>query len=220
VVASLVNDARASRRKPWWYDYRELIRPQFAQLLSYEAGASSVRAYSPTLITALLQTADYARALRSESVKDPGARDRLVGLLAERQKMVGGDDAFEAHFIVDEAALRRCIGGASIMGGQLDHLLERMLQPRTVLRVLPLSVGAHPSLNGPFVVLRLAEGADDVVFLEGTKGDTISHEDMEESAWYGEVFERLDSLSLSARDSEDMIRALRKEFAEIERRDV
>lgn len=213
LIDSLVAAARASRLKPWWQEYHEVIRPQFAQLLSYETGASAVWTYSPTMITALLQTADYARAVRSEGVADQHKRDQLVHLLLRRQEIFEGDDAPEAHFIVDEAALRRWVGGPAVMAEQLGHLLECMGRPRISIQVLPFSAGANPSLSGPFVLLRLPDSNDDVVFLEGNAGDMISHEDEEMRSKYFEYFERLTAKCLSQDASATFIRAVQLEFA-------
>lgn len=217
VVGSLVEAARASRKKPWWYDFRALIRPQFAQLLAHEAGAVGVSAYSPTTIPSLLQTEGYVRSLREETVPDPEEREQLVQLLMRRQQLLAQDETLEAQFVVDEAALRRWIGGASIMSAQLEHILDCMSRPRNKIQVMPFAAGAHPALAGPFVLLELEERDDDVVFLEGGygDGDTLSHDDKRLRQRYVDVFGKLQDRALSRGASARLIREIQKEFTAV-----
>lgn len=88
-----------------------------------------------------------------------------------------------------------------------------MGRPRISIQVLPFSAGANPSLSGPFVLLRLPDSNDDVVFLEGNAGDMISHEDEEMRSKYFDYFERLTAKCLSQDASATFIRAVQLEFA-------
>ncbi|WP_034263991.1 helix-turn-helix domain-containing protein [Actinospica robiniae] len=211
-VAGLVAAARASRRKPWWYEFHELIRPQFAELLSHEAGARSIRAFSPTIITALLQTDGYARALRAETIVDQAKRDRLVDLLVKRQALLREDNEVVTHFIVAEAALHLQVGGPAVMTEQLGHLLQCMQSPQTTVRVLPYTAGAHPALSGSVVLLQLADEDNDVVFLEGAEDDVISHDDALRRETYNAVFQRLESKALGQDASADLIRKVQESY--------
>jgi hypothetical protein len=171
-----------------------------------------VRAFNPTIITALLQTEDYARALRTETIPDPDKRNRLVELLVKRQALLHADGELTAHFIVAEAALHLWVGGRTVMIEQLGHLLECMQRPGTTVRVLPFTAGAHPALNGPIVLLQRVDEDDDVVFLEGAEGDIISHDDQPRLETYSGFLDRLDSMALPQDASADLIRRVQKTY--------
>ena len=212
-VELLVAAARASRGRPWWHTYHELIRPQFAELLTYESTASAYRTYNPTIITSLLQHPEYATALRVHTVPNPEIRERLVELLAGRQERFYDDGTPVASFIVDEAALRRTVGGAAIMAKQASFLKNQMQKSNTSIRILPFTAGAHSSLSGPFILLEFPDDDDDVIFFEGIQGDTISREDNALRTRYFEIFDELWEKSLTEDASADMLDRLHEQYA-------
>ena len=199
---SLLEAARKSRGKPWWQEFHELIRPPFAQLLAFENSSSLVRAYSPVVIPALLQTTAYADALREHTVPDAARRAQMIELLQKRQELFDSPDMPEVAFVIDESALRRWAGGPTVMHDQLVHLKEMMGRPRVSVRILPFTAGAHGALGGSFILLESKDGDDDVVFFEGAQGDTITREDHELHAHYVELFESLSAQAL--RNGEDV----------------
>jgi transcriptional regulator with XRE-family HTH domain len=211
-VDRFITSARQSRKKPWWHNYRELIRPQFAEMLAYESGASVSRTYSPTIVPALIQTRDYAQALGTASISDPYKRDRLTELLMRRQALVCDGRDLKTEFIVDEAALHRWVGSRAIMSEQLSYLLECGRRPRTIIRVLPYTAGAHPALAGPLVLLQLTYDEEDVVFLEAANSDTISHGDPQMQQKYGGIFAQLESLALSEQESTELLGRIQREY--------
>jgi hypothetical protein len=211
-VERLVAAARVSKVRPWWHEYHELIRPQYAQLIEYEEGASRIRVYHPTVIPALLQTARYAHEVKSP-VKDEAVRSRLVDLLIGRQRMLEENDGTAADFIVDESALIRPAGGKELMVEQLSALLDAMKRSNYSIRVLPLAAGLHPGISGPFILLDLPDGDGNVIFLEGATDDIISREDGDPRERFAGAFQCLTNLALSPEDSAARIAEQQAVFA-------
>ncbi|WP_406353078.1 helix-turn-helix domain-containing protein [Streptomyces sp. NBC_00658] len=172
----LEDSTRGSRRPPWWSPYKEVVDPQFAIYLGFESTADALYAYHPTYIPGLLQTEDYTRALL-EKRYSPERLDAVVGLRGERQeRLLRGDDKPELKFLVDEAALRRWIGGPAVMRDQLQHVKSVAGQPHVTLGVVPFAIGAHPVLRSGSIALTFTDD-DDVLFAETSSGALTTRND-------------------------------------------
>ena len=125
--------------------------PWFRSWIEHEQRAASLRIWQLGVLSGLLQTADYARAILTVN---PGVTDDEVGarLAArlERQAVLTRDDPLTAWFLVDEAALRRCVGSPEVMSGQLAHLAGIARLPKVTIQVVPNI--AHAGLLGGFAV--------------------------------------------------------------------
>jgi transcriptional regulator with XRE-family HTH domain len=166
-MENLMQLARETREKPWWYEYGDL---QLAHA-DYEAEASSILLFSPMLVPGLLQTPDYARAvLRAICFDLPSEKiERLVEFRMKRQKLLTEPDPPSLWAVIDEAVLCRMIGGHKVMHQQLKSLIEMANLPNVTLQILPFSGGAHAGLDGPFYVIRYIEPTDrDMVYFEHT----------------------------------------------------
>jgi transcriptional regulator with XRE-family HTH domain len=225
-IEDLVESARASRRPAWWSKYRDLMDPKFQELLGFEGSASIIRAFNPLLVPGLLQTEDYARALIEEQMDvqeleaDPGRADRIVQARLERQALLVGDDSPQMFFILDEAVLRRRVGGTQTMLGQLQHLKELALRPRIDLQVVSFNVGAYSGLWGPFVVFELDDYQDEfthgeiIVFLENAGADYLIRDDPEQSTLYVERFFRLEQIASPKGDAEKVLDSVIEQMSE------
>ena len=129
--------------------------PWFRSWVEHEQNAASLRIWQPGVLSGLLQTADYARAILTVN---PGVTQDEVGarLAArlERQAILARDEPPTAWFLVDEAALRRHIGPPEIMAAQLAHLAGLARLPNVTIQVVP-SI-AHAGLLGGFAVAERA----------------------------------------------------------------
>ncbi|WP_416972502.1 helix-turn-helix domain-containing protein [Streptomyces sp. 4F14] len=123
----------------------------FLPFIELEAQAARLRVFESQIIPGLLQTEDYARAMLM-AVR-PDNLDDLVAARMTRQAIFERPEPPQCWFILDEQALRRCIGGPQIMAAQLERLLSAGKDPRTVIQVVPDEVPAHPGLAGPFTLL-------------------------------------------------------------------
>ncbi len=131
-----------------------------------EREAATLRTWEPAVVPGLLQTEEYAQAVMCTRVMDTRDQiDQWVAARMERQTILARDEPPMLWAVIDEAVLRRPVGGAGAMRGQLDHLMEAGQRPRVVLQVIPLSVGAHEGLRGPFVIADF-DDAPSIVYLE------------------------------------------------------
>ena len=195
---------RAARERAWWSDYAKVLSPQYLEFVGYEAAASTLRQFHPLVIPGLLQTTEYAQAL-AEGLSDPDERP-VVSAAGEvrnrRQELFDRENAPKCFFVFDEAAIRRQVGGAGVMKHQLKHILGLVARPTVTVQIVPFSAGAHPGMNGPFVILEFPDAEDDdVLYLEKGSGSLISRDVREDIVGYREAFERLRAISLSPEDS-------------------
>ena len=211
---SLVQLARDSRQKGWWHAYSDTMQPQMATYIGLESAASEIRIYEVSLIPGLLQTEDYARAvIRAGMVNSPAEDiERRVSLLMARQPAVVRDDPPKIWAVLDEAALRRRVGGAGLMRLQLEHLLAQAALPNVAVQVIPFAGGAHPAMGRPFIILVFPERVDtDVVYLEDLTS-ALYLEDVAEVDRYNVFFNHLRATALSFDDSAALITSVLKEM--------
>jgi transcriptional regulator with XRE-family HTH domain len=210
---SLVQLARDSRQKGWWHAYSDTIQPQFATYLGLESAASEIHIYEVSLIPGLLQTEDYARAVISAGQMGPRDDiDRRVALRMARQPALTREDPPRVWAVLDEAALRRRVGGAGLMRLQLEHLLELADLKNVALQVIPFGGGAHPAMGRPFIILVFPERVDpDVVYLEDLTS-ALYVEDVDEVDRYNVFFNHLRATALSFDDSAALISSVLKDM--------
>jgi len=211
---SLVQLARESRQKGWWHAYSDSIEPRFANYVGLEDAAAEIRTYEVNLIPGLLQTEDYARVVISAgNLTAPHSEvDRLVALRMARQPMLTGDAPPQMWAVLDEAVLRRTVGGRGLMRLQLEHLAELATLPNVAVQVIPFSSGAHPGMGKPFVILAFPERADpDVVYLEDLTS-ALYVEDLHQVDRYNVLFNHLRATALSFEDSAALITSAMKEM--------
>ncbi|MDP9849778.1 helix-turn-helix domain-containing protein [Streptosporangium lutulentum] len=210
---ALVQLAKQARERGWWHAYSDVIPQWFQVYVGLEAEASSLRNYEPELVHGLLQTEDYARAVyQAARVMDaPDEIERHVSLRMARQDVITRSEQ-PMHFwaIMNEAALRRRVGGACVMKDQLRHLVEVSAQPNVTLQVLPYGIGAHAAMLGSFAILSFSEGASEVAYLEYMTG-SLYLEKPEEVRAYTLTYDHLRASALDPRDSIAMVAKLVKE---------
>ncbi len=210
---SLVQLARESRQKGWWHAYGDSVQPHFGTYLGLESAASEIRIYEVNLIPGLLQTEEYARAVISAGMVDKPRADveRSVALRMERQQ-VARTIMPKVWAVLDEAALRRQVGGPEVMRIQLEHLREVGSQRNVSLQVIPFGGGAHPAMGRPFVILSFGEDLDpDVVYLEDLTS-ALWVENVDEIDRYNVFFNHLSATALSFESSAALMTAVLKEM--------
>jgi len=144
-----------------------------------EAAAVMLRTYEPLLAPGLLQVESYARAVLSTRIGDgPDEIDEMVSARLARQQILERDRSPALWAILDVGILRRCVGGPGIMRLQCRHLHEMASRPDIVIRVIPLSTGAHEGLSGGFVIADLPEGKPPVAYLDNAaQGQTAGDQE-------------------------------------------
>jgi transcriptional regulator with XRE-family HTH domain len=211
---SLVQLARDSRQKGWWHAYSDTMQPQFVTYVGLESAAAEIRIYEVSLIPELLQTEDYARAVIRSGMMNSPAEDveRRVALRMARQPAITRDYPPKVWAVLDEAALRRRVGGAGLMRLQLEHLLAQATLPNVAVQVIPFGGGAHPAMGRPFIILVFPERVDtDVVYLEDLTS-ALYLEDVADVDRYNVFFNHLRASALSFDDSAALIASVLKEM--------
>jgi transcriptional regulator with XRE-family HTH domain len=213
VLSGLLKLAKDARQRGWWYSYRDVLLSRFELFLGLESEADTIRDFDLTMIPGLLQTEDYARELiRGLMAHDAAEVERRVELRMARQKVLTREDPPQLWAILDEAAVRRVVGGKAIMKTQLLHLADCAEQGRITLQVLPYGAGPHPGQAGPFIILGFADPTEpEVVYMETVAGN-LYVDKPEEVRVFSTVFDQLRAVALSPAQSKAMLQALAGEL--------
>jgi transcriptional regulator with XRE-family HTH domain len=193
----LIALARMARQKPWWQEAR-------AAIPAHEAEASAMRCFQSSVVPGLAQTRAYAHAVvtnRTPGQIRPDELDTRVDVRMRRKhEILGRDEPPVFDIILDEAVLRRAIGGADVHREQLEHLVALAAAPTITIQVVPFSAGAMTAA-GSFVILQFPDEADDdVVYLESALLENFIERPMETAPYHSE-FKWLSSIALSPADS-------------------
>lgn len=199
-VSELEEAARGSKGQSWWSEYSDVMTPVFAQFLSYESSATLIRAYHPSLIPGLLQTTDYANALFDVSPTDTRRLQRTLDMRLARQERILQEGGPKVEVVLDEAALRRQIGGPATMRQQLAHIKELASGEQVSAFALPFTAGAHDSLESSFFLLSFQD-EEDALYVAGPGGTLTNRDDREVIARYQECYEDLRSKALPETDT-------------------
>lgn len=198
--------ARASRERTWWSTSD--LSKALAQLIEYENAAYLSRHYQDLVVPGLLQTADYMRtSTRQLAPNMPESQvDRVIEVRLKRQDLLRRAEPPLLFFILDEAVIRRIVGGKDLMLDQLRQLIAAADMPNITVEVVPFTAGLVPGLQAPFVIHEFSDAADDeLLYLESPRGDVLSRDDPEEILTYREDFERLRRASLGPEKTIDFL---------------
>ena len=167
-VAEFVVLAREANTPGWWQRYGDVLPQWFRTYVDLESAASLIRTYEGQLVPGLLQTDDYIRAVVHDASLEPSEDvGRRVRLRMARQTVLTREHPPRLWAVVDEAALRRPVGGREVMRGQLERLIAATKLPNVTLQILPFAGGAHPAMVSAFSILRFSDRElPDVVYLE------------------------------------------------------
>jgi hypothetical protein len=161
--------ARDANLTGWWHRYGDVLPNWFQPYLGLETAAALIRTYEVQFVPGLLQTSDYARAvvLLGHGRAPADEIERRVSLRMARQQLLARPDPPQLWAVVDEAALRRPIGGHDVMRAQIEALIEATKLPNVRLQVIPFLAGGHAAAGGAFSILRFPDqDLPDVVYIE------------------------------------------------------
>jgi hypothetical protein len=161
--------ARDANMPGWWHRYSDVLPTWFQPYLGLETAAALIRTYEVQFVPGLLQTKEYARAVVTLGHGRASAEEieRRVSLRMARQQLLTRPDPPQLWAVVDEAALRRPIGGQEVMRAQLEALIEATKLPNIRLQVIPFLAGGHAAAGGAFSILRFPDqDLPDVVYIE------------------------------------------------------
>jgi hypothetical protein len=167
--AEMLALARQGNAQDWWAQYADLLPDWFEAYLSLEAAASLIRTFDLQFVHGLFQTEDYARAVTGLGHRAAPAAEteRRVSLRMKRQDLLTSLDPLRVWSVMDEAALRRPVGGRQVIKDQLERLIDVAALPHVTLQVVPFRRGGHAGAGGSFTVLRFAgPELPDVLYIE------------------------------------------------------
>lgn len=206
---NLMTLAREGKQRGWWQDYAL----PYATFVGLEAEARSIDVYQSGVVPGLLQTEEYGRAMLRTEVPpfSPEELEQRVRARLTRQELLTAHtdgDQLQYHVVLDEAVLRRQVGGHQVMAAQLQRLAEAAERPNVHLQVIPFDTGAHPAMESDFSILGFEQPhLPDVVYVEGLVGNIILEKpaDIER---YRNIFSRLCTIALNESDSIALIKTL------------
>jgi Domain of unknown function (DUF5753)/Helix-turn-helix domain len=211
---ALVMLAREANAPGWWHQYHDLLPDWFQTYVGLEEAASVLRVYEVQFVPGLLQTPSYARAVITRAWPGGPAEEieRRVSIRITRQEMFTKEGGPRLWAVVDEAALRRRVGGTEVFRAQLQHLIEVTRDPKITLQVTPFGLGAHAAEAGAFTIMRFPEeDLPDVVYLEQLTS-AIYLDKREDVDRYSEVMELLSVESEPPERTADILRSILADF--------
>lgn len=198
---------RHSQDRNWLRPYHAGLSERYAAYIGFEAEARTVRTYESSFVPGLLQTERYARALVRGVLHDAGPSEvgARVAALTERQSALRASPPLRLRAVVDEAALRRVVGGRDVMREQVEHLLRIAEEPQVCVQVIPFGAGAHTGMAGGFVHMDFPDPRDpELVYMDTPAGDLFLESEAE-SRQFRAAFERLRAVALDPRGSADLL---------------
>ena len=209
-MEELLAVARETRQRGWWQPYGSILTGAY---VGFEAAADRIRSYEAQCVPGLLQTADYARSMIAavHTGRPRQEVDDRVHVRLGRQALLTQEDPVQFWCVLDEAALRRPVGGREVMRCQLEHLVRESARPNVTLQVLPMATGEHPGMEGSFVIMSFPDAADpDTVYVTIATGG-VFQEKPDDVSRYEIIFDRLQKMALSSAESTEFIATMAKE---------
>jgi hypothetical protein len=211
----MLNLAQHANSQGWWSRYDDVMPDWFETYVGLEQATSLIRTYELQFVPGLFQTEEYARAVTVLGHRSAPAEEieRRVGLRLQRQQILTRPDATPRVWaVLDESALRRPLGGRTVMSAQLSRLLELTDLPQVTLQVMPFDRGGHSAAGGSFSILRFAEPElPDIVYIEQLTG-ALYLDRLEEADHYREVMNSLSAEADTPAESARLLRALLNEI--------
>lgn len=177
----------------------------FAEAAEAERLATTIREYAPLLVPGLLQTETYARAVfrAYQPTATEDVIDELVAARLERAQLLADPTTPLLWVVLDEAVLRRQVGGPAVMAETLRHVAELARRHRMIIQVLPFSVGAHAALDGGLKLMSFPD-APPLAYVDGL-GMGRLEDDPAGVARYELTYHLLGASALSPEASLDLI---------------
>lgn len=210
----LMHLARESRQRAWWSEWG--LDPALENLIGMEGAAKRIREFEPLLIPGLLQTPAYASAV-SEAYRgtDERAKKVVYESRMRRQHILDGESPPGLRVVLDEAALRRAVGGPAVMREQILHLIALVEEQKATIEVIRFSAGIHVGTLNGFIILEFDQPIPGVpelempgiVYVETLGGGTYIDQPAEVKkhlSWFAD----LSKLALSPSASRDFLRTL------------
>jgi transcriptional regulator with XRE-family HTH domain len=202
--------AEQANEPGWWHRYNDTMPDWFSTYVGLEQAATIIRGYEAQYVPGLLQTEAYATAVidLGQAVRADEVAQR-VALRMQRQELLYVPRPPEYWVVIDEAVLRRNMGGRQVMRDQLDHVLEACKRPNITVQVVPFDRSDAAAVGGPFTLLRFAEpDLSDIVYLEQLNSALYLSRGVDVEV-YLKIVDRLAAGALTPRRSTELIESVR-----------
>jgi transcriptional regulator with XRE-family HTH domain len=209
---ALVELAKGAKIQGWWRSLADPIPESMNLMLTLEDEVVREDHYACMYIPGLLQTRGYAEAVhRASEVQCPEREvQHMVDIRMKRQELLHRDEPPHIWCVIDEAAIRRSVGGRAVMDEQLQHLLAMSEQPHITIQLLTFATGAHAAAVGSFAILRGPSPELDVVYVD-VLGGGLFMEKPQELERYRLAFQYLSAQALDLGSSAALIGRISKE---------
>jgi transcriptional regulator with XRE-family HTH domain len=211
--ATVLAMAGSANAPGWWQRYGDAVPAWLAPYLGLEQAAEVIRSYEVQFVPGLLQTPDYARAVVQIAAGDDPKLDteQQVSLRIHRQQILHRPTPPRLWAVIDEAALRRPIGGAAVARAQLEHLIEMARLSHVSIQVALFSAGGRAVAGGPITMFRFPEAElPDVVYLE-QHATAVYLSKPADRLYYWNILNRLVTEASPAADTEAILRQILRE---------
>ncbi len=210
----LVQLTREANATPWYQKFQDVVPDWFHVFVGLEEAAQLIRVYEVQFVPGLLQTEEYARAIIMQGAPgvDADEVERRVALRMGRQKLLTRENPPRYWVIMDEAALRRPMGGRDVHVAQIERLIDLVSEPNITLQVMPFRYGGHAAEGGAFTIMRFPEAdLPDIVYMEYLTG-ALYLDKPDEVERYAAVMERLSVAGTSPDRTREILAAMLKEI--------
>jgi transcriptional regulator with XRE-family HTH domain len=213
MLGELLATAEEANQSEWYVALASRVPKWFRQYLGYEAAATDISTYGVELVPGLMQTEEYARAIGRANQPDASDRDLdgYVALRRGRQARLVGEDPPRLHAVLNEAVLRRLVGGPDVMRAQIDRILDLADLEHVTVQVLPFAAGAHSAMTAPFTLLGFDIAEMATVYLENGRG-AVYLDDLPDLDRYGWMFDQLTRLALTPEKTRDVLASMASEL--------
>lgn len=196
----------------WWHEYNSVLPRDFGSFIDLEREATVISTYETADVPGLLQTEPYARAqLRAGRFTDSDEEiERRVEARMARQELLNRRHPPRMRFVMNEGAVRRLVGGAKVMRGQLARLIEIGGSLMTSVAVVPYVAGAHAATVS-FALFDF-DGDDPPIVYSELLGSSVYVEKPEAVTLYRAAFDDVLAAALSPVESAALMADIEKEL--------
>ncbi|MFC4053526.1 helix-turn-helix domain-containing protein [Actinomadura syzygii] len=212
---ALLELARLAREPDWWHKYSGAIPEWFQVYVVLESTASDLFGYEAELVPGIMQTESYARAIMSTAptLDDDEEIENKISVRVNRQARLSSDDPLNVWLVLNEAVIRRKVGGHQVMREQIDHLVALAERRNITLQVLPFDAGEHAAMHGSFQLLKFPKPGDpDKIYLEEQIGGLYTQKP-DEVKRYTLMFDHLRARALGPGETIEMMHNIALQLA-------
>ncbi len=213
-VEDFTQRAKQARNPGWFADHKGAVPDWFRRYLALEAEALHKDSYESEFVPGLLQIPDYTAAVAAACrVCGPSdSAESVLAVLSTRyRRLLDNDTPLGLTAVLNEAVIRRVVGGRHVMRQQLAYLVEIAARPNVALHILPFAAQEHPAMTGAFTLLRFSQETINTVYMEQADG-AVYVDRPQDVCHYQTIFENLVHLALGEAGTMEMLERAEREM--------